>query len=56
MALRVRAAEVVLACERIGLRGFTPALVRTYPWSVVMAVEGRLRWLEAMEPGGGDRE
>jgi len=55
VALRVRATEVVRACERIGLRGFTPALVRAYPWSVVMAVEGRLRCLEAMETSGDDR-
>jgi hypothetical protein len=45
-ALRVRAAEVVRVCERIGLRGCTPAMVRDNPFLVVMAIECHLQRLQ----------
>ncbi len=45
-ALRVRAAEVVRVCERIGLRGCTEAMVRDNPFLVVMAIECQLERLQ----------
>jgi hypothetical protein len=45
-ALRLRAAEVVRVCERIGLRGCTIAKVRDNPFLVVMAIEWQLQRLE----------
>ncbi|MBW7905487.1 MAG: hypothetical protein LC135_03240 [Phycisphaerae bacterium] len=43
--LRLRAAEVVRVCERIGLRGCTAAMVRDNPFLVVMAIECQLERL-----------
>lgn len=45
-ALRLRAAEVVRYCDRIGLRGCTAVIVRDNPFLIVMAIEWQLRRLQ----------
>jgi hypothetical protein len=37
--LRLRAAEVVAFCDRIGLRGCTAEMVRDNPFLIVMAID-----------------
>jgi len=41
--LRLRAAEVVAYCERIGLRGCTTAMVHDNPFLIALAIDRYLR-------------
>ncbi len=41
--LRLRAAEVAAFCDRIGVRGCTPAMVRDNPFLIVLVIDKHMQ-------------